>query len=100
MDTIDLAKLAQALRAVPETKPHEIEKIQLDEYLEEHLLPIFMDDRYPGLNELDYDQFKREDLCDLAAYLQSFGRLEYNLNKLNRPISRAPAKASETRAFL
>lgn len=99
MDTINLTKLAQALRDLPEEKEL-TERTPLNCYLKEHLLPIFYADRCPGLNELDFDQFERDDLCDLAAYLQKFGRVEYNLTKLNKPLCMAPPKAARTRVFL
>lgn len=99
MDTIDLVKLAQALRDLPEEREL-AEKTPLNGYLKEHLLPIFYADRYPGLHELDFDQFERDDLCDLADYVSHFGRVEYNLVKLSDPICQAVPKASRTRAFL
>ena len=99
MDTIDLAKLAQALRALPEKKEL-AERTPLSGYLKEHLLPIFYADRYPGLNELDFGRFERDDLCDLAAYLQKLGRAEYNLTNLNEALCMAPPTAAKTRAFL
>lgn len=99
MDTIDLVKLAQSLRALPEEKTVS-EKRPVNQYLKERLLPILYADRYPRLHELDFDQFERDDLCDLAAYIQSCGRVEYDLEKLNRPIRLAPPAAARTRAFL
>lgn len=99
MDTIDLTKLAHELRAVPEGK-EKTEKMEINDYLQEHLLPIFKANRYPGLNELDFDQFEADDLCDLAGYLQNFGRVEFNLTTLNTPICQAPPKAATKRAFL
>ena len=99
MDTIDLTKLVQALRSVPEQK-EEMERTPVNGYLKKHLLPIFYADRYPGLTELDFDEFERDDLCDLAAYLERFGRVEYSLEKFNTPICLAPPKATGTRAFL
>lgn len=99
MDTIDLVKLAQALRDLPEEKEFAERKL-LTGYLRDHLLPIFQEDRYPGFNELDFDQFERDDLCDLAAYIQESGRVEYHLMNLNEPLCLAPPKAARTRAFL
>lgn len=99
MDTIDLVKLAQALRDLPEEKEFAERKL-LNGYLRDHLLPIFQEDRYPGFNELDFDQFERDDLCDLAAYIQESGRVEYHLMNLNEPLCLAPPKAAGTRAFL
>lgn len=99
MDTIDLVKLTQALRGLPEEREL-AEKMELNGYLRDHLLPIFQDDRYPGLNELDFGQFERNDLCDLAAYIQESGRVEFHLMNLNEPLCLAPPKAARTRAFL
>ena len=99
MDTIDLTKPTQALRSAPEERER-VQKMEINEYLREHLLPILRADRYPGLNELDFEQFEAGDLCDLDAYFHEFGRVEYNLSRLNAPICKAPPKAAGTRVFL
>ena len=99
MDTIDLVKLAQALRAAPEEKEL-TEPEPPSGYLKEHLLPILYADRYPSLYDLDFDEFEKEDLCDLDGYLREFGRVEYNLTRINAPICLAPPKAAKARVFL
>ena len=100
MDTIDLTKLVQTLRAVPEEKPDVTSDLDVNEYLKTHLLPIFYSGRFPRLSDIDFDQFDAEDLRMLSYFVRQFGCVELGLSEINRVFCLARPSTTKCRTFL
>ena len=97
---IDFAVLTRELHEVSETLVDQKAREELNPYLLNVILPMLIQEKYPKLKDIDFEQFEQYDPPELVGYIEECGRREYDLTCFNRNLCELMPSCGNVRAFL